>query len=245
MSHDGTYVGLIEQTHFAGYHEGPCPYLDGRTSRLRFIIGPEDFGEAYHALMDRGYRRHGRLAYRPECPGCNACEVMRVPVEKFSARKSQRRVWNRCNDVFESRFVAPGWSREKMDMYTRYLRDHHDNEKEEMNEARYTEFFVDSFLGSGTIEHQILLDGQLVGFGILDEMPEALSSVYFCFDPEYREHSLGVYSALLEIEYARALGIPWYYMGYYIAGCKTMEYKKDYRPQERRACDADEWYVVE
>lgn len=245
MSTDGTYVGLIEETHFAGYHEGPCPYLEGKESRLRFIAGPRDFPEAYHALMDRGYRRHGRMAYRPECPGCNACEVLRVPVDEFRMSKSQRRVWNRCHDKFESRFVAPHYSDEKAAMYERYLREHHGNDKEQVDEEQYSDFFVDTFLSAGTREHQILLDGKLVGWGIVDQMADALSSVYFCFDPEYRAHSLGVYSALREIEHALNHDIPHYYLGYYIATCKTMKYKADYRPHQRRPYDSDHWTQID
>jgi len=41
-----------------------------------------------------------------------------------------------------------------------------------------------------------------------------------------------VFSVLREIEWARERGIPHYYLGYWIEGCETMDYKAQYNPHE-------------
>ena len=40
------------------------------------------------------------------------------------------------------------------------------------------------------------LSGKLIAVGVLDVLPQALSSVYFFYDPEYSFLSLGTYSAV-------------------------------------------------
>lgn len=45
--------------------------------------------------------------------------------------------------------------------------------------------------------------GKLIGIGVVDMVDEGLSSVYFFYDPKYKEHRLGVFSSIIEIEYVR------------------------------------------
>jgi len=68
--------------------------------------------------------------------------------------------------------------------------------------------------------------------GILDEEPEALSTVYCYFDPEERTRGLGVFNVLWTLDYARTCGIPYVYLGYYVAGSPSMSYKASFRPHE-------------
>ena len=65
-----------------------------------------------------------------------------------------------------------------------------------------------------------------------DVCRSSLSSVYFYYDPAEARRGLGTFGALYEIEAARRLGIPHYYLGYWIAGCGTMDYKAGFRPNE-------------
>jgi arginine-tRNA-protein transferase len=37
---------------------------------------------------------------------------------------------------------------------------------------------------------------------------------------------------LQEIEFCRAHGLPYLYLGYWVAGCASMAYKSQYRPHE-------------
>ncbi len=75
-------------------------------------------------------------------------------------------------------------------------------------------------------------EGRLVGVGICDRSREALSSVYFYFDPDEAKRSLGTWSILKEIDLARSLGMNYYYLGYRVNGCAKMEYKSNYRPHQ-------------
>jgi hypothetical protein len=66
-------------------------------------------------------------------------------------------------------------------------------------------------------------------------LPRCLSSVYFFYDPDYDFLSLGVLSALYEIDYVASQQHPmmvYYYMGFYIDTCRKMQYKAQYRPSQ-------------
>ena len=41
--------------------------------------------------------------------------------------------------------------------------------------------------------------GKLIGVGVVDMVDDGLSSVYFFYDPKYKENRLGVFSSIIEI----------------------------------------------
>ena len=70
----------------------------------------------------------------------------------------------------------------------------------------------------------------LRGIGFLDILPSGLSSVYFAFDPEQGKRSLGSYSIYAESEVSQKMGKAYYYLGFWVPGAKTMDYKADFPP---------------
>jgi len=80
--------------------------------------------------------------------------------------------------------------------------------------------------------------GNLVGVGICDRTLESLSTVYFYFEPELRRRGLGIFSSVVEIRVARSLGLPYYYLGYWVEACPKMAYKAGFRPCELLCPDA-------
>jgi leucyl-tRNA---protein transferase len=229
----------FEYPFYLGHSHLPCPYLADRQASLLFLdssIGPA----AYRQLLDSGYRRHGVFMYRPDCPGCSECKILRVPVMDFRRSKEQRRVWNRAEKALTVRLEAPAYHPAKAALYRRYL--HYQHAADEIiDEERYQQFFVDTFLGRDTKELQLLDGDTWVGIGILDIVEDAVSSVYFFFDPDYAKLSPGTFSALVEIELAKAQRCRYYYLGYYIAGCPTMNYKVRFSPYEIKDCEGDDW----
>lgn len=81
------------------------------------------------------------------------------------------------------------------------------------------------------------LDNKLMAVGVLDILPECMSSVYFFFDPKYKPLQPGIIGSIYEIEWMQKLQktyeeFRWYYLGYYIQNCKKMIYKGDYGPAQ-------------
>lgn len=75
------------------------------------------------------------------------------------------------------------------------------------------------------------IDGKLVAIGVVDLLPDSVSSVYFLYHESIHKFAPGKLGALREIALAKELGYKWWYPGFYIHGCPKMRYKIDYMPQ--------------
>lgn len=207
----------------------PCSYLPGRSARERAFLAERLDGETYHELMDRGFRRSGQMFYAMDCPDCRLCVPLRVPVATFAPTKSQRRAARRNADV-QVTVRAPSCTPATFALYSRYVRHQHPNadrdESLEQFRASLYEDVVDS------VEVTYTLGDRLLAVSILDVCTRSVSAVYHFYDPDCRDRSLGVFSVLAEIEWTARIGVPFYYLGYWIEGAKTMHYKANYGPHE-------------
>ncbi|MBK8269478.1 MAG: hypothetical protein IPK83_14705 [Planctomycetes bacterium] len=77
----------------------PCPYLANRTATDQYTVTDQIDPFDFQILMDNGFRRSGRIVYRPRCVGCSECIPIRVPVDRFLPSRSQRRAIRRNADV--------------------------------------------------------------------------------------------------------------------------------------------------
>ena len=73
---------------------------------------------------------------------------------------------------------------------------------------------------------------RLVGLGIFDETPRAMSAVYFFWDPEHAPASLGVANVITLVAEAAEKNLPHVYLGYRVLGCASLVYKSKYVPHE-------------
>lgn len=196
-----------------------------------FMVGRMP-GHVYHAFMDAGFRRSGKLVYQPICVGCRECVSLRVPVAQFEPSKSQRRCLRKNADLTVIA-ARPTATDEKFELYRRYCTSWHGKVGDGDSEDResFETFLYDSPVES--IEYCYRDPaGRLLAIGICDVCEKSLSSVYFYFDPSESRRGLGTFGALYEIEQARILGIPYYYLGYWVQGCGAMQYKSNFRPSE-------------
>ena len=73
---------------------------------------------------------------------------------------------------------------------------------------------------------------RLVAVGLIDETPNALSSIYFFYHPDLRSLGIGVASVLFEIEYAQQRRLGHVYLGYRVRECPSTSYKTQFRPHD-------------
>jgi arginine-tRNA-protein transferase len=59
-----------------------------------------------------------------------------------------------------------------------------------------------------------------------------MSAVYSFFEPALAEQSLGTLTILWLVDRARALGLPYVYLGYWVPESRKMAYKARFRPSE-------------
>lgn len=105
-------------------------------------------------------------------------------------------------------------------------------------------------LGFGSFHYQYYLDGVLIAVGIIDILPECLSSVYFYYDPDYSFLSLGTYASLREIALVRELykscsKLSQYYLGFYIPTCSKMRYKANVKPSYLLCPEVFTWHLLD
>ena len=76
--------------------------------------------------------------------------------------------------------------------------------------------------------------GRLVGACLTDQQSDGLSMIYSFFDPEHPDRDgLGTYIIADHIQRAARAGLPYVYLGYWVAGSARMQYKTRFRPIER------------
>ncbi|NQD37828.1 arginyltransferase [Permianibacter sp. IMCC34836] len=211
--------------------ELPCNYLPDRLARTAFVGSEVPMSaELYAALMRQGFRRSGSHVYRPHCAGCQACIPVRIPVADFRPSRSQRR------NLAQNADLAVGWERPALaedhyQLYERYISQRHaDGEMYPPSRDQAEQFLLADWSATRllTLRH----DQQLLAVLVADVADDGLSAVYSFFAPEQTRRGLGVRAVLALIERARSAGLPYVYLGYYIADCRKMNYKADYQPQQ-------------
>ena len=119
--------------------------------------------------MDRGFRRSGAFFYKPVCANCRECVPIRVPVARFRASPSQRRVLRRNADV-RVEAVAAADDDEHFALYERYQRERHPA-KPAGDRADYERFLCDSPIPTLVLDFRVR--DRLIGVSILDEKSKA------------------------------------------------------------------------
>lgn len=215
----------------------PCPYLEGRRERrlVTLLDGPD--GAALHdRLLLAGFRRSQGFAYRPACPGCQACVPVRIPVAGFRLSRTWRRILRHNADLeaSERRAVA---TPEQFELFSRYLSGRHaESGMSEMSWEEYRTMVEDSPIDTVLIEWR-RRDGSLIAASLTDRAASGLSGVYKFFDPTEPGRSLGSLIILWHVERARELGLAYVYLGYWIADSPKMAYKARFRPLEHLTPD--------
>ena len=205
-----------------------CPYLPGREARLLFMRPRHLAPGLYHLLLDLNFRRLGWGVYRPRCEGCAECRQLRVAVEDFRPSRSQRRCLKRNADV-SATIGPPEPTEEKHAVYRRYLEARHNGEMT----GSWEEFAEFLHEGPPLAREVVYRAGaRLVGGGIVDVEPQAMSAVYFYFDPDLSDRSPGTFNVLWLLRECARRGLPWLYLGYNVRGGRAMAYKTDFRPHQ-------------
>lgn len=226
-------MGIADQQALDFYltPEHECSYLPGRTAQTLFADPSVRIGTSlYSELIKYGFRRSGTHVYRPQCPGCDACIPIRVPVASFQPSRSQRRNW-KLNADLEVVTVGSEYRDEHFMLYRRYM--HHRHQGSGMDTPdpdKYSDFLINPYIEADFYEFR--LAGKLLGVAVADVLNDALSAVYTYFDPLESARALGVYAVLWQIEAAKASGFEHVYLGYWIKECQKMAYKDRYRPFE-------------
>ena len=210
----------------------PCPYIEGRIERKLFapLVGPFA-GAVNDTLSANGFRRSQNVAYRPQCPGCNACVATRIAVAQHEPSRRDRRILKR-NALLE-RAIKPALATDiHYALFRKYVCGRHaDGGMAEMDALDFASMTEDSTVRTQIIEYWGRDEEgseHLRAACISDVMADGLSMVYSFFDPDFSSDSLGRFMVLDHVRLVKALGLPHLYLGYWIAESRKMSYKVDF-----------------
>ena len=214
----------------------PCGYLPKKLAQS-LIATPQNLVDAnvYSGLIQQGFRRSGKFAYRPHCDQCNACISVRLPVSAFTPTRSQQRALKKHADL-QVTILEAEYYPEHFALYHAYQKQRHSNGPEHVGEqedeaSQYQQFLCQTNVESLMVEfrdaHNVL---KMVS--VIDLVADGLSAVYTFYDTSDKA-SYGTYSILWQIQWAAQLGLPYLYLGYWIADSEKMTYKQQFQPQEK------------
>ena len=193
---------------------------------------PHILPEQLDALLADGWRHFGTQFFRYSYAfyGLDIRRVLplRIRLLEFSLSKSQRRVLRHNEDVDVA--IQPiEITDETIDLFERHKR----RFKVGVPDSIY-DFLSDnpSHVPCEGLEMSVRFEGKLIAVSYFDVTAAAVSAVYAMFDPESPSRSLGIFTMLKEIEFAREHGKQFYYQGYAYEGESFYDYKKRFRATE-------------
>ncbi|WP_181707095.1 arginyltransferase [Chthonobacter rhizosphaerae] len=220
----------------------PCPYLAGRFERKVFTHLVGDRAPALNDILSQGgFRRSQNIAYRPACETCRSCVSVRICVDGFSPNKSFKRTLKANEDVVGAELPASPTS-EQYSLFRHYLDSRHaDGGMVDMTMLDYAMMVEDTHVETMLVEYRrrgpdSFITGRgagpLLAVALTDVLADGLSMVYSFYNPEESWRGLGTLMILDHIRRARARGLPYVYLGYWVKGSPKMDYKIRFKPQE-------------
>ena len=166
---------------------------------------------------------------------------VRLVVDEFAPNRTMKRVQKRNNDIV--RTVAPAEAtREQFALLQAYLDSRHiGGGMSDMGLFDYVAMVEETPVDTMLVEYRLKNErggpGRLVGCALTDTLQDGLSMVYSFFDPTLPQRSLGTHMIMDHVEAARAAGLPYVYLGYWVRGSRKMDYKVRFQPLEGLAGD--------
>lgn len=216
----------------------PCGYLPNQRAQS-LIATPQHLidSNVYSGLIQQGFRRSGKFAYRPHCENCNACTPVRLLVEDYTPTRSQKRSFKQHQNL-QVNILPLAFYQEHFELYNDYQTARHpekingekSNNDSEDKANQYRDFLVESNVETLLIEFR--LAGALKMVSVVDVLRDGISAVYTFYNTRDSHSSYGTFNIVWLNEWTRSLGLPYLYLGYWIKNSQKMAYKQNFKPQQ-------------
>ena len=207
--------------------------------RKLFTALQGDYSEKLNdTLSKQGFRRSQNVLYRPSCADCTACMSARIKVDGFAPSRSQRKTLRRNTDLTRDA-TSPWATEEQYALFRRYLdKRHADGGMADMDIFEFAAMIEETPVRSRVLEYKRAVKTedsqgeQLAAVCLTDVLEDGLSMVYSFYEPSLASRSIGTYVILDHVEIARAAGLPYVYLGYWVPGSPKMGYKASFTSLE-------------
>lgn len=210
-----------------------CSYFDNEISDIRYRYMFNCSTEQYQQMLERGWRRFGKMHFVPECKDCTKCISMRIDVKNYKFSKSEKRVIAKNKDT-KLYIRPPSMTVEHLDLYNKYHEFMNQKKDWPFNKIEPNEYAKSYVEGKSSYAKEFLYmkDDKLIGVALVDILPKSISAIYCYYDHDYADLSIGKFSILAQIKIAKEMNIPYIYLGYWIKDHFSMGYKEAYQPFE-------------
>ncbi len=202
------------------------------------IINEEFYAEAISPaqldlLLADGWRHFGTHFFRYNL-GMYEDEIrrvlpLRIRLTDFNFSKSQRRVLRRNSDL-NVKIQPIAITDETHDLFDRHKRRFKSGVPDSIDDFLSHDPANEPTTG---IEVNARLNDELLAASFFDVGKASVSSIYGIFEPTEHARSLGIFTMLKEIEYARETGKTFFYPGYAYEGESFYDYKKRFSALEQ------------
>lgn len=237
-----------------------CGYLPNKLAQS-LIAAPQHLvnAEVYSSLIQQGFRRSGKFSYRPHCEHCQECVPVRIVIDAFTPNRSQKRAFKQHQNL-EVTIVPVDFYEEHYALYAAYQQNRHPDETKleanaqkndvvESDVEQYRSFLCQSNVESVLVEFR---EGNTLKMvSVIDIVRDGISAVYTFYDTSdtkaccdnpikpdsydrpLKRASYGTYNVMWQTNWAKSLGLPYLYLGYWIKDSQKMAYKQNYKPLEK------------
>jgi arginine-tRNA-protein transferase len=203
-------------------------------------VGPDELDD----YLERGWRPTGQSIYtsdylRTDDDELHGCLQIRLPLTDFRFKKRHRKLLSRNNRRFRYSCERAGLPDGELLRVNRlYHALHPEKTREDL------EYNVITDAGQFILNTHLfrVYDGDtLVAFSYFDLGNDMIYSKAGIYDPAYASHSLGVYTMILEIDFALRQGVSYYHPGYFSPTFPAFDYKLQFGAMEYREISSGRW----
>jgi arginine-tRNA-protein transferase len=184
--------------------------------------------EGMDLLWAEGWRHFGTHFFRYSLMdhegGLQVVVPLRVELSRHVPTKSQRRVLRRNADI--EVVIGPAEISElAQGIFSRHRERFSENVPESLAVFLSPE---PARVPCECRQLRCLLEGECIAVSYFDAGLRSISSVYAVFEPAFASRSLGIFTMLKELEWARERGMEFAYPGYATFGSSHYDYKKQF-----------------
>ena len=215
-----------------------CGYLPNKLAQS-LIASPQHLinADVYSGLIQQGFRRSGKFAYRPLCENCQECVPVRIILQDFTPSRSQKRAYKQHQNLIAT-ILPVAFYAEHYALYAAYQKARHTTDELNQDDAeQYRNFLCQTNVESVLVEFRE--NKQLKMVSVIDIVHDGISAVYTFYETSDAKASFGTYNVMWQIEWAKTQNVSYLYLGYWIKDSQKMAYKQNFKPLEKLI--DDEW----
>jgi leucyl-tRNA---protein transferase len=203
--------------------------------------------ETWASMVAEGWRHNGNYFFRISHDFDESldqiCRILPLRIrldDNFKFSKSQRTILNKNADLRHE--VRPAFiDAEKEQMFEQHIKRFVHRHPESIYDFVSAEPTIFPFK---TYELSVFEGEKLVAVSFIDITEKTISSTYAMFDLNYSHRSLGIYTMLLELEWALANKKHFHYPGYAYDVPSFYDYKKRFHNTEYYDWLLDYWFPL-